>query len=252
MTNRNENTRPRRKSGENGYMMVAVIFMVALMTLALAAAAPGIRPRIRRDREIETMHRGKQYIRAVQLYYRKFHAYPPNLDALVKTENIRFLRKKYIDPTTGKEDWKAIQFGQNKAPTAMGFFSKPMTGTSIAGIGPGSAAPVAGQDIAGSAETGAPSVSSNQSTPATGSAAGGPGSGVGGGATFGGAGIIGFSPQSPQHSILVYKKKDHYNEWEFVYEPLADQASSSTGGAGLSPTPAGPQQQQQQQLPQQQ
>jgi len=39
---------------------------------------------IQRDREVETMQRGKQYIRAIQLYYKKFHAYPPNMDALIK------------------------------------------------------------------------------------------------------------------------------------------------------------------------
>jgi hypothetical protein len=43
------------------------------------------------------------------------------------------------------------------------------------------------------------------------------------GQTFGGGGIIGFSPNSPKQSILVYKTKNHYNEWEFVYDPLAEQ-----------------------------
>src|SRR5580704_6220740 len=85
------------------------------------------------------MHRGKQYTRAIQLYYRKFNAYPPNIDALVKTNNIRFLRKRYIDPVTGKDDWKPILFGQNKAPLALGFFGDPLAGgaTPIAGTGPG-------------------------------------------------------------------------------------------------------------------
>ena len=93
---------------------------------------------IQRDREVETFHRGMQYRRAVQLYYRKFHAYPPNADALVKTNEIRFLRKKYIDPMTGKADWKPVMYGQNKTPTAMGFFGQPLSGnaTTIAGVGP--------------------------------------------------------------------------------------------------------------------
>jgi hypothetical protein len=50
-------------------------------------------------------------------------------------------------------------------------------------------------------------------------------------------GIIGFSPNSPKQSILVYKKKNHYNEWEFVYDPLTDMTtvgSSSTGTLGQS------------------
>ena len=93
--------RPRRPEDE-GYILLAVIFMLAILIISLAVAAPRVREDIQRDREIETMHRGKQYVRAIQLYYRKFGAYPPNVDALVKTNEIRFLRKKYIDPTTGK------------------------------------------------------------------------------------------------------------------------------------------------------
>ena len=97
------------------------------------------------------MERGKQYIRAVQLYYRKFHAYPPNVDALVKTNEIRFLRKKYIDPTTGKDDWKPILFGQNKTPTAMGFFGQPLAGSAstVAGIGPSGGGGISGGSMIG-------------------------------------------------------------------------------------------------------
>ncbi len=121
---------------EEGYILVAVIFMMAILILSLAIAVPRVRESIQRDREEETMQRGKQYIRAVQLYYRKFNAYPPNVDALVKTNNIRFLRKKYVDPTTGKDEWKSIQFGQNKTPQAMGFFGQPLAAANGAGIGP--------------------------------------------------------------------------------------------------------------------
>ena len=110
-------------------MLVAVIFLVALLTISLSIALPRISKEIQRDREMETMHRGKQYIRGIRMYYKKFGAYPPNVDALVKgTNNIRFLRKKYADPTTGKEDWKPVHYGQNKAPTAMGFFGRASGG----------------------------------------------------------------------------------------------------------------------------
>src|SRR5258708_33791152 len=127
--------RPARPS-EEGYILVAVIFMLAILILSMAMAIPRVRDDIKRDREIETMQRGKQYIRAVQLYYKKFHRYPPNIDALVKTDNIRFLRKKYVDPTTGKEEWKPVLFGQNKTPLAMGFFGQPLGGAALAGTGP--------------------------------------------------------------------------------------------------------------------
>ena len=125
-----KNLHPTRRPqpSEEGYMLVAVIFLVALLTISLAVALPRISKEIQRDHEVETMHRGKQYIRGIRMYYKKFGAYPPNVDALVKgTNNIRYMRKKYADPTTGKEDWKPVRYGQNKAPTAMGFFGKPLT-----------------------------------------------------------------------------------------------------------------------------
>ncbi len=61
------------------------------------------------------------------------------LRLLVNTSHdIHFLRKKYIDPMTGQDDWKPIAFGQNKTPTAMGFFGEPLAGnaSTLAGIGP--------------------------------------------------------------------------------------------------------------------
>ena len=120
-------------------MLLLAVFMLALLVLSLSVAIPAITKEIQRDREVETMHRGLQYRRAIQLYYRKIGGYPPSVDALVKTNNIRFLRKKYIDPMTGKDDWKTIGLGQNKAPLAMGFFGQPLAGAgggAIGGIGP--------------------------------------------------------------------------------------------------------------------
>jgi type II secretory pathway pseudopilin PulG len=260
--------RARPSKSEEGYILVAVIFLLALFTIALAVALPKVIKEIQRDRELETMQRGKQYIRGVRMYYKKFGAYPPNVDALVKpTNNIRFLRKKYADPTTGKEDWKPILFGQNKAPTAMGFFGQPIGRSTVAGVGPGAG----GSGLPGSSglsgsgglpgasslsqQTPTPdsSASQAQSTdtssatggsttqsssaagptagPATGSATGQPGQ------TFGGMGIIGFSPNSPKQSIMVYKTKNHYNEWEFVYDPIAEQMMQG-GNAGTIGQPA--------------
>ena len=263
-------TRRQPPPSEEGFILLAAIFLLVLFTLAISVAAPRIAKQIQLDRERETMERGKQYKRAIQLYYRQFQAYPPNLDALVKTNEIRFLRQKYKDPMTGKDDWKPILFGQNKAPTAMGFFGQPLAGsaTTVAGTGPSGgngvqgASPMGGSSLFNSGGSGtgpgtsaAPGgmgdsssgpmsgASSPMSSPMSGaggtstSGSSAPGSGSGsdsgsstgsGGQTFGGAGIIGFEPGSPKQSIMLYKKKDHYNQWEFVYDPLADQ--TMTGG----------------------
>ena len=286
-----------RKSSEDGFTLLTVIFILTILTIWMSVAVPKMTRSIQRDHEVETMHRGKQYIRAVQLYYRKFHAYPPNMDALVKTNEIRFLRKKYIDPMTGKDDWKPLMFGQNKAPTVMGFFGQPLaTGSTLAGIGmsggngmaglngangaglgsqnsagtlgsifnsqQGTTMPSAtsgtdangnpiagsttggtdanGNPIAGTA-TGATDANGNPIAGGSGSSSGANGltsSGPTAGQTFGGAGIIGVTPASPKVSLLVYKKKTHYNEWEFDYDPAMEMQTMATGGAGLNGTPA--------------
>src|SRR5258708_36003374 len=137
----------RRKTTEQCYMLISVMILLAIFLIAMAVGVPKVAESIQRDREVETMRRGKQYIRAIQLYYKKFHAYPPSLDALVKTNEIRFLRKKYIDPMTGKDDWKPIMFCQNKTPMAMGFFGQPLGGAgcgAMAGIGPAGGSGLAG------------------------------------------------------------------------------------------------------------
>ena len=127
---------------EDGFILLAVLFLVALILITLAVAAPKIAQSIQRDRELELVHRGEQYKRAVRLYYRKFGAYPSTIDQLVNTNQIRFLRKRYTDPMTGKDDWKIIHQGEQHVKI-MGLFGQPIAssggpaaaGTSIAGIG---------------------------------------------------------------------------------------------------------------------
>ena len=127
------------RAGEQGYILLGVLFLVLMVMIALSVALPKVTADIERDREVEMVHRGQQYVRAIKLYYKKFGAYPPNMDALVKTNEIRFLRKRYKDPMTGKDDWHLIHFGENKTPS-YGFFGQPLGGVGgspLAGVGPG-------------------------------------------------------------------------------------------------------------------
>jgi type II secretory pathway pseudopilin PulG len=213
-----------KRPAEDGYILVVVIFMLAILVLGMAIAAAKVARAIQRDREVETMHRGKQYIRAIRLYYRRFGAYPTSVEALVNTNQIRFLRKRYTDPITGKDDWKPILFGQNKTPMAMGFFGQPL---GLAGAGLAGAIPAGGSSSPGSESTGTQADTSSTAGAAGGAGSPGDSSSSSGtnlsGQTFGGGPIIGFSPASPKQSIFVYKTKNHYNEWEFLYSPLTDQ-----------------------------
>jgi type II secretory pathway pseudopilin PulG len=329
-----------KRSGQNGYILLAVLFLVVMVLIALAAAAPKVAADIERDREVELMHRGLQYRRAIQLYYRKFGSYPPNMDVLEKVNQIRFLRKRYLDPVTGKDEWHLIHFGENKTPTTMGFFGQPLGGVGMGGVGCGGQSvgsvttstfgnsSFGGSSLGGSSAgssgfgsggsfggsgagtgsvggTGCGTSDSGTAIGLTGSPAGVGGSGSSGltdpnlgnpgganpmnangtnsnstngnsgtgtdgssttagggttstngagtastfggstlggsGQTFGGGGIIGVESTSPKATILEYKKKKHFNEWEFVYDPIAERmtVSSSLGAVGQPMSGAG-------------
>ncbi len=122
-------------AGEQGYLLLGLLFLFVIILIGLALAAPKVAKEIQREKEIETVHRGEQYKRAIQLYYRKFGAYPMSMDQLKETNQVRFLRQVYIDPMTGKKDWKLLHLGQVQM-TTLGFFGQVVQA--------GGAIPVAG------------------------------------------------------------------------------------------------------------
>jgi type II secretory pathway pseudopilin PulG len=185
--------RKLNRRGEEGYMLIAVLFLVVMVLITLSIAAPKMAKEIERDREIELVHRGKQFQRAIQLYYRKFGAYPPNMEALEKTNNIRFLRRRYKDPMTGKDEWHLIHFGENKTPTALGFFGQPISGVggaTLAGTGPGGVGQNIGSPIGGGGAFG------SNGGGAFGNNNGGGGFGSNSGSSFGNSGSSLFSNNS--------------------------------------------------------
>src|ERR1700743_2109529 len=124
-----------RADGEDGYLLLAVLVMVFLVLLALSVAAPKVAKQIQRDKEREAVERGLQYRRAIQLYYKKFGAYPTDIKQLENTNEMRFLRNRYKDPITGKDDWRLIHVGEAKVPP-LGFFGQPLqTGMSSVSTG---------------------------------------------------------------------------------------------------------------------
>lgn len=168
-------------------MLLGLIVAIFLILLALGVAAPRVAHELRREREVETVHRGDQYVRAIQLYYRKTGQYPGSIDQLEKTNNVRFLRKKYLDPMTGKDDWRIIHVGEQKT-TVKGFFGKPLGGIASPGLGS-----VAGMASTGSG-FGSPSTTSSPGN--TGPGGGGLGSGPMGGSGFSLGGSSGSSGSS--------------------------------------------------------
>src|ERR1700742_3403053 len=118
----------RGRRGEEGTMLLGLVVAIFLILLALSVAAPTVARELQREREEETGQRAKQYVLAIQLYYKKIGGqYPSTLEQLEKTNNVRFLRQRYVDPLTGKADWRLIKVGEAKT-TVKGFFGKPLTG----------------------------------------------------------------------------------------------------------------------------
>lgn len=105
----------RRIQRESGYLLLAVLLMVAFMVIAASIEAPLMVQQMKRDREEEMIHRGTEYARAIKKYYKKFGRYPANLEQLDNTNQMRFLRKRYKDPLTKDGKWKLLNYGDIQA-----------------------------------------------------------------------------------------------------------------------------------------
>src|SRR6185437_3754790 len=177
----------RRSSNtaEQGYLLLGLLFIAALLLIALAMAAPEIGKQIQREKEAETIHRGEQYKRAIKLYYRKFGSYPSSIKQLKETNKIRFLRQDYVDPMTGKKDWKFLHLGQVQM-ISMGFFGKPLQ---MGGVLPG------GSQVPGMPGSGLPG-STNGASSSIGNSGVGNSNSFGGGSSFGSSGTSSFGSNS--------------------------------------------------------
>jgi type II secretory pathway pseudopilin PulG len=238
-----QNARPdtQQTDAEDGYLLLTVLVMIFLILLALSVAAPKVAKEIQRDKEREALERGLQYRRAIQLYYKKFGAYPTDIKQLEKTQEIRFLRKRYTDPITGKDDWRLIHMGQAKVPP-LGFFGQPLqAGISSVSTGPGLSSGIyaptntdgsgdANGSSTGSANgtpNGSPSGSANGSANGTGAPASGGSSSFGfsnSGSSNGSTGGLGSSGSGIGSS-----------NGGFGF-PNSGSGSSSSGGVGGTPT----------------
>jgi type II secretory pathway pseudopilin PulG len=244
--------RRSRKQDEQGYILMTLLLIMALMAIAATVIVSSITFEIRRDKEEEMIHRGVQYSRAIRAYYKKFNRYPAKIEDLENTNQMRFLRRRYKDPLTGK-DFKILHYGEAKMA------SNALSGAGIAGastIGPngtlngpgglglnstfGGNAP-GGLGLNAGAGTGLnstptqPSQDSNPGQPsgtdatnATTPVAGTPGAPATSGSqpnaqVFGGAPMVGVASVSKDKTIREFDKKKKYDEWQFVYDPTFDR-----------------------------
>src|SRR5579863_2993904 len=255
--------RAASRCSEQGYVLLTLLLVIALLIIAAAAIVPSITFNIKRDREEEMIHRGVQYSRAIRAYYKKFGRYPTKLEDLESTNNMRFLRKRYKDPITGK-DFKLLHFGEVRMTFGAGIGgggingATPPNGSSPfgtpppdpGGISPGTgfvnsgglggsqnsyggnsnptATPPPGTD-----QSSGPDLtpqSPNGSPPAPGEHPGVTGQDQLAGTTFGGGPIVGVVSTSKKDTIREFNHKKKYNEWQFIYDPATDR-----GGLMMTP-----------------
>lgn len=261
---------------DRGYILITLILFVTLIAIAAAVMAPVIAFQVKRDREEELIHRGVQYSRAMKHFVKKFGRYPTRIEELENTNQVRFLRKRYKDPITGK-DFKVLHMGDVQMAFGAGIAgATPINGLNPgapgfpggpggpAGLGPGGINTIAtagGLAAAGTITTqavGGPGISTavaangpnpqnpdeNPDNPtivplpnqginsgptgpgASGAAA--PGSATPGAQVFGGGPVVGVASISKDKSIRIFNKKDHYYQWQFIYDPSTDRGGLLT------------------------
>jgi len=254
--------RHARRKGEQGYVLLLLLLSVALFIIFAAAIVPTIKYQIEHDREEEMIHRGVQYARAIQHYYKKFNRYPTKIEDLESTNNMRFLRKRYKDPTNchdGKcQDFKLLHFGEVKLTFSGGIGGGTIPGASPAGSpGDQSGSSGFGQPSAFGNTLGGNSLTNSNFTSGQGQQSGTQTAGsdttdVSAQVTsqpgttdkdtgdqlstqvFGGGPIVGVVSANKHTGYREFNHKKKYSEWQFIYDPGTDRG-------GLLMTPNQPQ-----------
>lgn len=96
-----------------GFTYLAVLFAVAILGGGLALAGEMWETSAKREKETELLFIGNQYRKAIERYFLSGQQqYPRSLEDLLKDRRrpgtVRYLRKLYPDPLTGKE-WGLVK-----------------------------------------------------------------------------------------------------------------------------------------------
>ncbi len=125
---------------EHGFALLLVFVLAAMIAISLYLEMPRVVFEQQRAKEQLLIDRGQEYVTAVRRFYRQLGRFPATLDDLESTNNMRFLRKRYVDPMTGKADWRLIHVGPG-GQILDSLVQKPFgqgTGASGTGAAPGS------------------------------------------------------------------------------------------------------------------
>jgi type II secretory pathway pseudopilin PulG len=98
----------QRRKNQGGFALLLIFLMASVVAITLYMELPRIAMQSQRDKEEMLIDRGEQYKRAIQLFVKKANRYPGDIKELESFQNQRFLRHRYIDPMTGKDEWRLV------------------------------------------------------------------------------------------------------------------------------------------------
>lgn len=96
---------------DDGYVLLALLLSTSILLAVLALAVPRMAMQSQRIKDGRLIERGEQYKRAIKLYYRAHGRYPEEISDLEETDGVRYLRRRYTDPTTDSGEWRLIHMG---------------------------------------------------------------------------------------------------------------------------------------------
>jgi hypothetical protein len=93
--------------------MLLVFLMAACIAITLYIEVPRVAFEAERQRELLLVDRGNQFKRAIQVFVtdktnNPMRRYPATIEELENFNNHRYLRRRYLDPMTGKDEWRLV------------------------------------------------------------------------------------------------------------------------------------------------
>lgn len=104
----------RLRQRSAGFTYLSILFIVFIMGVGLALTGEVWHTSAVREREAELLQVGNEYRKAIERYYLSGQRqYPRNLTDLLKDprqpSTVRYLRRLYPDPITGKNEWGLVR-----------------------------------------------------------------------------------------------------------------------------------------------
>ena len=219
----------KRRMGERGVLLISLLVGMTVMIILLTASAQSWATIMQRERELELIFRGNQYIIALQQYAKEHGgAYPMELEVLLKEGPMghRYIRQMFLDPFDKEGEWNLLYLAPNGKGAINPNARFPLGGVlGAAGGATGGAIPNARNRTTGLEDLGRDRDGFGRG-----------GSGFGG-ATMSGP-IVGVVSRKRERGFRMYYGRHHYDEWEF--HVFVRQVADPRGrGIGLKVNPGG-------------